>query len=58
MLVLCEEQGEADVHFGGFFLPDADWRADCWPVEHLAVYRLFSSESILDDTFSASNVSI
>ena len=58
MLVLCEEQGEADVHFGGFFLPDADWRADCWPVEHLAVYRLFSSESILDDTFSAADVSV
>ena len=58
MLVFCKEQTTTDAYFNSFFLSGIDWCADFQPIGLLAVYRLFSCQPVLDDSFSAIDTSI
>lgn len=58
MLVFCKEQTTTDVYFNSFFLSGINWCADFQPIGLLAVYRLFSCQPVLDDSFSAIDTSI
>lgn len=58
MLVFCKEQTTTDAYFNSFFLSGINWCADFQPIGLLAVYRFFSCQPVLDDSFSAIDTSI